>query len=145
MDLTVDEDDRDVLRPSRHELRVGGDVVLDPVDSDVARDARDDCACIRTQVTAGPGQDDDSCRRPVGHNGVSVDSRSRPLATLPVTECGSSSTNSTDVGHLNLARRAAAWSMTSRAVSEVPSRTTTRALTVSPVYGWGMPSTATSA
>src|SRR4051812_15775680 len=127
MHLTVDEHDRDVLAPLRGQLVVTGDVLLVPSDAERCGDPRDGKAGVRTEMTAGLCQHDDA----VGHGHDA--SRSFPFATLPVTECGSSSTNSTDVGHLNLASRAAAWSMTSRAVSDVPSRATTRALTVSPV------------
>ena len=44
-------------------------------------------------------------------------SRSRPLLTLPVAECGSPSTNSTVVGHLKRASERAQKAITSSAVS----------------------------
>ena len=69
-------------------------------------------------------------------NRVSLIARAA-LRILPVAECGSSSTNSTAVGHLNRARLRSQCAISSSAVTCGPGRRTTNALTVWPVYGCG--------
>src|SRR4051794_35941081 len=134
--LAVHHDDRDVLRPLLHQRFVAGDVQRLPADADIGSDTGNLVTGVLAQVTAGLRINDHPRH---------ADSRSLPLATLPVVECGSSSTNSTEVGHLKRASLRALHSMTSSALSCAPSCVTTRALTVSPVYGCGTPSTAASA
>src|SRR5581483_668484 len=103
--LAVDDHDGHVLRPLREQLRVLGDVLLAPTDAEVRGDARDRSACVLAQVAPGLAQHHHTNRR-LGHSW-----RSLPFATLPVCECGSSVTISTDVGHLKRASRVAAYSM----------------------------------
>src|SRR5438270_6594870 len=138
--FTVDQDDRDVLRPPRHQVAVVADVLPGPLDPERGTHGRHNLDGVRAQVAAGLEVDDDP--RGLATHALS---RSRPLATFPIAECGSSTTISTDVGHLNRASRRAAYSMMSSAVGVASATGTTNAFTVSPVYGCGIPITATSA
>src|SRR3954449_12859148 len=123
--LAVDEHHRHVLGPSLEQCPVTRDVGGVPADAELGGDARHLSARVVAQVAAGLGQ----YLHPIHAHAP----RSWPFATLPVTECGSSSTISTEVGHLNRASRPAACSMTDSGVGLVPGFGTTRARTVSPV------------
>src|SRR4051794_20694022 len=122
----VDDDDGNVLGPLGGQRLVAADVLLDPADAELPGDPCDLAAGVRTEMTARLGED------PNAGLGGHAD-RSFPFATFPVTEWGSSATTSTDVGHLNRASRAAAYSTTESWLSSAPARGTTRARTVSPV------------
>src|SRR6266511_252322 len=136
--LTVDEGDRDLLAVQPEQLRVAGDVDLGPADAELLADRVDDLRGVLAQMAAGLGVHGDPRRahRPA--------SRNRPLATFPVTECGSWSTTAISAGHLNLASRDAAYDRTAATSIVSPGRGTTKALTASPVSSFRMPITATS-
>src|SRR4029077_17448545 len=77
--------------------------------------------------------------------GFSASSRRGRRRIVPESVCGSLSTNSTTCGHLKRAIDRLQNSMISSSVAVVPGFSTTTALTASPVYGCGMPTTAASA
>ena len=64
---------------------------------------------------------------------------------LPLTVLGSSSTKTTRLGFLNPASRSRAVPMISASVAVMPSRRTMTAVTFSPHFGSGSPTTAASA
>src|SRR5262249_33138279 len=118
------------------ERDVGFDVQLRPVLAGVRRDPGQRLLGNVTQVAAGPGDE----REPAG--ALFPAHRSAAFRTLPVAECGSASTNSMAVGHLNLARLGSQGAPSSSGLTEPEG--TTNALTVCPVNGCGTPSTAAS-
>src|SRR5690349_16116505 len=83
VDLVVDDDDRNVFRPLRHQFCVVADVSLGPSDADVCSDTRDVTAGVLAQMTARLAQNDDPRHQA---------ERNLPFATLPVVEWGSSDT-----------------------------------------------------
>lgn len=117
--LAVQEHDRDVVGPPRPVGRVGIDVAHLDRDPGLASDPLDDRQRRLAQRAALPGEEGEQPRSPVPaqqprppqaqlpSRACFAASRSWPLLTLPVAECGSDSTNCTAVGHLNRASRAA--------------------------------------
>src|SRR5262249_53056405 len=97
----VDEDHRDAVAVLGAQLRVGVDVRDRPVDAQLAADSAyfGFGGGARRAVPAGQQRDH--------HADLRVARRS-----LPVTECGRASTNSTMPGTLNLARCVVQWSST---------------------------------
>src|SRR5215207_719857 len=150
--LPVHQGDRDLLPVALVQVRVVQDAALLEALPQLGGHPGDDLAGVVAEVAAGLADQQHPGRRrpavwfgPAGRSGHSSASRSRPLATLPVTECGSSSTTSTVLGRLKRASRVAAWASTSSAVRVLPSTGTTNACTASPVCGSGTPTTAASA
>src|SRR6266540_5711401 len=132
----VDQDHRHPVAVLAAPLRVAVDVLDGPFDAQLTANPPD----IRLGRRAGMAV-------AAAHQGDLHVSIPRRLArrSLPVTECGSASTNSTTPGTLNLARRSAQCSRTACSVSAAPGRSTTTALTRSPVRSSGTPTAADSA
>src|SRR5205085_2929081 len=123
--VTVDEGHRELLRVPLEQVRVGRDVDLVPSHAELRADPCHDGTSVVAQVAARPAQERDPGPRRARRPAHAPSARSRPLATLPVAECGSWSTISTIVGHLNRARRAAAYAVTSLGATCAPGSSTT--------------------
>src|SRR5690349_10180914 len=112
----VDEGDRDLFAVLLEQRGVGGDVDLGPADAQFGADLLDDHPGVVAQMTA---------RFPVQRDPAHRSARSRPLATLPVTECGRWSTTSISTGHLNRASRVSAYCLISAGSAAAPVAGTT--------------------
>src|SRR5690606_1744547 len=97
----VDEGDRDLFAVLPEQVLVLRDVDLGPVRAHFGADRPDDFPRVVAQVTPGFAVHHDPAHRST--------SRSRPLATFPVTECGRFATTSISTGHLNRASRLSAY------------------------------------